>query len=61
MKDTWTRSKSYKPGEHVMAFGKEAIILRSAMSLLGKRKSKKKTAAARRNGRKGGRPKKTTP
>lgn len=33
-------------------------IIRRAMSELGSRKSKRKAAAARRNGKKGGRPRK---
>lgn len=35
-------------------------LIRRAMSELGKRTSKKKTEAARQNGKKGGRPKKIT-
>lgn len=36
----------------------EADLIVAAMSLLGRRKSRAKAAAARVNGRKGGRPKK---
>ena len=37
---------------------KEQEIIRKAMSILGSRKSEKKTAACRLNAKKGGRPKK---
>lgn len=36
------------------------IVIRTAMALLGKRTSERKTAAVRLNGKRGGRPKGTT-